>query len=909
MAHYEQQEFCRKISTKYPKYFTGKRVLDIGSLDINGNNRFFIDSCNYIGLDVGEGPNVDVVQVAHLYDAPDEWFDLIISTEVFEHDMFYEKSIQNIIRMLKPGGAFIFTCASTGRPEHGTRKSDGSWAAPLLINISEEWSDYYKNITEEDVIKIEGFREAFPDGIFEYAAVPGDLYFFGVKGGMKKDIRYSPENRPSISQPNEFPNDIFVLDAWPNTPEKETDMLECIKKLREFSGIPILLVSHYAIKPEIQKLVDYYIYDRENPILLNSEFAEYSVASGRWTNFGGYRIDSELPYHHDYAIWTSLQHAAIFCKHLGKSTMHFIEYDNLIDTFQYKQAFMEPMRYRDAVLYEYSEGSSNDLDPYCATFIFSVKTDIAIQALSQVNSKREYFVNRDKGWQLERVFLRCLRNVTSNIELTKYIANSNELNTQAVWNRDGIFRDDAIFQVYLGADVSDNLYCHLLSGFHDIPANKDYLIEIRYDGSTWFELLKIGEIKFINIGKYKKGLTVNVRYLGRSVFSEFLGEDLSLFRKMSLITTQSDNRVPMFGHNFVDGAYFEILEETDSRYEVSFIDKSTNTEKYRSTISGRSWAKPNTKYFIDWQIRLTDHFGNVLSSVDLDLTNKRVYIAIESKALGDTLAWFPYTEEFRKKHNCHVICSTFWNDLLSNEYKMIEFVSPGTPVQELYALYRIGWFYDGEGVNFDSNPTDFKNWPLQKTASDILGLDYTEIKPILKYPRKERLKKVGLGINSTTQAKYWNNPTGWQDVVDWLISNEYEPIILSSEEDNYMGNKYPTGATRFPSGPIQNVIDELAECSAFIGISSGLTWLAWATDTPTIQISGFTEPFNEPNAGITKISAPTGLCSGCANRLRLDAGDWNWCPEHKGTARQFECSIEISSTDVIKALQELLMKD
>ena len=107
MAHYEQQEFCRRISAKYPKYFTGKKVLDIGSLDINGNNRFFIDSCNYIGLDVGDGPNVDVVQVAHLYDAPDEVFDLIISTEVFEHDMFYEKSIQNIIRMLKPGGYFI----------------------------------------------------------------------------------------------------------------------------------------------------------------------------------------------------------------------------------------------------------------------------------------------------------------------------------------------------------------------------------------------------------------------------------------------------------------------------------------------------------------------------------------------------------------------------------------------------------------------------------------------------------------------------------------------------------------------------------------------------------------------------------------------------------------------------------
>ena len=121
-----------------------------------------------------------------------------------------------------------------------------------------------------------------------------------------------------------------------------------------------------------------------------------------------------------------------------------------------------------------------------------------------------------------------------------------------------------------------------------------------------------------------------------------------------------------------------------------------------------------------------------------------------------------------------------------------------------------------------------------------------------------------------------------------------------------MGNWYPTGATKFPDSPIESVIDQLAECQAFIGISSGLTWLAWATDTPTIQISGFTEPFNEPDDGIIKISAPDEACSGCANRLRLDAGDWNWCPDLKGTDRQFECSRLINSIDVILALEKLL---
>jgi hypothetical protein len=88
VAHFEQQQFCRRILEKYPEHFRNKRVLDIGSLDINGNNRFLFTDCEYTGLDVGEGPNVDIVSVGHLYDAPDESFDTIISTEVFEHVMF-----------------------------------------------------------------------------------------------------------------------------------------------------------------------------------------------------------------------------------------------------------------------------------------------------------------------------------------------------------------------------------------------------------------------------------------------------------------------------------------------------------------------------------------------------------------------------------------------------------------------------------------------------------------------------------------------------------------------------------------------------------------------------------------------------------------------------------------------------
>lgn len=912
MAHPQQQEFCKKISQKFPKYFNGKKVLDIGSLDINGNNRFFLTDCNYIGLDVGEGSNVDVVQVAHLYDAPDEQFDLIISTEVFEHDMFYEKSIQNIIRMLKPGGAFIFTCASTGRPEHGTRRSDGSWAAPLLLAVSEEWSDYYKNLVEEDIRKIPGFNQAFPDGIFEYNPNPGDLYFFGVKGGIRRDLQLSTDEIPTMTREGIYRDDIFVIDTWPNTPEKEADLIECIKRLKEFKGIPILLVSHYAIKPEIQKLVDYYLFDKENPLLLNKDFESVGLASGRWTRANDYRVDNYMAYHHDYAIWRSMTHAFNFCKYLGKKMIHFMEYDCIVDTFQYRQTFLEKAHNHDAVIYEYHKGSSADQhladSPFMATYIFSIRTDVAVKMMSRINSLTEYYENRPQGWQLERLFLKYLREATSNIVMSGYIANSNELNTQAVWNRDGILRNDAKFQIYPCADSEGNFYLHLISGFHEESANSDYLLELKYDGMVKFITLKIDETKLVNLGKYSKGKTVKVNYLGVEAYSEFLQDDLSDFLKMNIVTRPKSYTDLTMLYNFVDGAYVEIQSKSDDSYKVSFIDANTGTEHYTNRLKPGYWAKTSIKYFKNWKIEVRDMFDNLIEVAQYDATGQRVYIALESRALGDTFAWLPYVEEFRKKHNCKVVCSTFHNDLFKNEYPEIEFIDPGKPVSDLYALYRIGWFLDGDNFDRDRNPSDFKLGPLQKTAADILGLEYHEIKPKLALPAARKLtKKVGLGIHSTAQAKYWNNPTAWQEVTDWLIDNGYEPVILSREEDGYMGNRNPVGAIQLVPGPLNGVIDELLECQAFIGISSGLTWLAWATGTPVVQISGFTEKFNEPNEGIIKIAAPIGACSGCANRRTFDPGDWNWCPDQKGTPRQFECSKLITADQVIAELKKILI--
>ena len=360
--------------------------------------------------------------------------------------------------------------------------------------------------------------------------------------------------------------------------------------------------------------------------------------------------------------------------------------------------------------------------------------------------------------------------------------------------------------------------------------------------------------------------------------------------------------------HFVRGPFVEITGNKKADYKVDFVDNKTGKVLFSSNIGSNCWTKCNIEYFVEWKVNIYED-GKLWYEHLYNAKGKRVYISLDSRALGDTLAWFPYMDEFRKKHECDVITSTFMNEMFVEQYPNLEFVKPGINVDNLYSMYSIGLFYnDDDSINLLKNPIDPKNVTLQKMASDILGLDYIEVKPKLKernIKSNDTLKQICIGVFGTAQSKFWNNPTGWQDVVDWLKDKGYTVKLVSKEGDDYMGNKLPKGIVHHPHGPIEGVMDEMKKSKAFIGIGSGLSWLSWALDVPTVLVSGFSYDWAEMKDCI-RITAPKGACEGCFNRIRLDAGDWNWCPDHKGTNRQFECTKLITSEMVIKELEKFL---
>lgn len=174
MAHKEQRDFFTEMKSKFPYYFDNVSVIEMGSLNINGTVRDFYDNVTkYVGVDLDEGPGVDLVSEAQKVDLPSGSFDVAVSAECFEHNPYWLETFVNMHRLAN--SFVIFTCAGLGRPEHGTtRTTPGN--SPFTL----QW-DYYRNLTKhdfEDNLNLEGM---FSDYEFTYNALSQDLYFWGVK--------------------------------------------------------------------------------------------------------------------------------------------------------------------------------------------------------------------------------------------------------------------------------------------------------------------------------------------------------------------------------------------------------------------------------------------------------------------------------------------------------------------------------------------------------------------------------------------------------------------------------------------------------------------------------------------------------------------------------------------------------
>ena len=249
---------------------------------------------------------------------------------------------------------------------------------------------------------------------------------------------------------------------------------------------------------------------------------------------------------------------------------------------------------------------------------------------------------------------------------------------------------------------------------------------------------------------------------------------------------------------------------------------------------------------------------------------------------------------------------------MENNYPEIHFVADDE-INEIspYAVYTVAIFHNDEDM--DDTPTDYRTVPLHHYSDCILGTEPDDFPPFIEFPDKKEIKEpyVCIASQASGGVKLWHNPTGWDTVVMFLKEHGYRVIDIDRDYiagKEIMWNRIPREAEDFTGNkPLCSRAAMISNAEFFIGLGSGLSWLAWCTNTPVVLIGGFSESWEEFPTPYRVINR--NVCHGCFNDVRhvFDHKDYMWCPKHKGTSRHWECSRGITAKSVIEAIKRIPM--
>ena len=377
--------------------------------------------------------------------------------------------------------------------------------------------------------------------------------------------------------------------------------------------------------------------------------------------------------------------------------------------------------------------------------------------------------------------------------------------------------------------------------------------------------------------------------------------------RLPLAAVPTQQGVKGLRFDFNDGCRVD-LPESDSLWQVRLRDLNTGNILYETKLkAGR--INSTARYFVRFRLEVLQNDKIVLEH-DYSAKDREVLIRFPVDTLGDVLGWFPYAARFKEQHGCQLICAMEARliTLLRDAYPDITFIThEQVQPERYYATYTLAVFFH-KGTVFDHKnyvPSDVRFVGLHRAAGYILGVDPKEMPPRIALTDDSRPiaePYVCIAVQSTLQAKYWNNPTGWRDVVEFLKHSGYRVICIDQKPLHGKGNVWtqiPLGAEDFTGDkPLLERARFLKHAAFFVGLSSGLSWLAWAMGTPVVMISGLTHPLNEFSTPYRVINYH--VCNSCWNdpKANFNRDDFLSCPRHQNTPRQFECTRLITSEQV-----------
>ena len=252
------------------------------------------------------------------------------------------------------------------------------------------------------------------------------------------------------------------------------------------------------------------------------------------------------------------------------------------------------------------------------------------------------------------------------------------------------------------------------------------------------------------------------------------------------------------------------------------------------TEPGKIYHAPQT-FYVKWGIQVYED-SKLYFKYELDLKDKEVLIISPSHCLGDNIAFIQAVSTFQKQHQCKVsyLIKHDIREVLKNNYSNINFIKKKQK-SHYFASYKVKC---GDCITRNETIVHHFLVSLQKVAEYILKVQHRDRQKLLCTETIDfGGKYVVYSQRASSRMKEWNNPQALKEVIKYLQSLNYKVVNLDVEPKNkkikdviYLNDKTYT---------LQDKINVISGADFFIGIPSGLAWLAWACYIPAIVLGGF----------------------------------------------------------------------
>lgn len=383
-----------------------------------------------------------------------------------------------------------------------------------------------------------------------------------------------------------------------------------------------------------------------------------------------------------------------------------------------------------------------------------------------------------------------------------------------------------------------------------------------------------------------------------------------MMRKMVDISMERNNAAgEIAGETEIEGLKLDFnnglrLQIPDGNWHVTIRDYDSGIVFFDQDVSNVILISIE-KYYIHWQIEVfrdgTPVFGHIFDPV-----GQKIRLVFACSLIGDVLSFLPYIPMVRDYWQADVYFSVGERMRDIGRRLFLNIRQSGNVEEGTYATF---YFAAGLGM-WGWMPIDGRMIPMTQTGQMILGLPYAPPKPVwIPSPRVIKEPYVCIGVQASTAGKGWHYPGGWEEITDYLKNLGYRVLCIDKGK-HYTGTteytmNMPENAEDFTGDrPLLERADMLCHADFFIGLCSGLSWLAYTVDCPVVMIGGFTMYWTEfptPYRVYNRL-----ICNGCYNDLRIN---WqgNGCERHwAGSPEILQCSKKITPRMVIQAIDRLI---